>query len=139
VLRKEIGLRFKEFRQAIKKARNELADELRVCKSTIKSIETGQSFPGITIQNYLNRQYHLNLNWLLSGSGEMIISPGKDSKYGDLPLLFWHIEKNDPRFERYVELNSLMSIPVIEQVILAKLAEVKVIAEEEIKSFFEES
>jgi transcriptional regulator with XRE-family HTH domain len=136
-LRKEIGRRFKEFREAIKKSQDELSNELKVCQTTITSFETGKCFPGITIQNYLNRQYHLNLNWLLSGSGEMIISPEKDSKYGDLPLLFSHIDENDPRFERYVELNGLMRIPVIEQIILAKLAELKVIAEEEIKSFFE--
>ena len=32
---------------------------------------------------------------------------------------------------------TLMGIPVIERIILAKLEEVKLIAEEEIKSFFE--
>jgi hypothetical protein len=38
-----------------------------------------------------------------------------------------------------VELISLMRIPFVEKIILGKLAEVKVIAEEEIKSFFEET
>jgi hypothetical protein len=49
-----------------------------------------------------------------------------------------HIDENDPRVEGYVEFNSLMGIPVIEQLIFAKLEQIKIIAEEEIKSFFEE-
>ena len=138
-LRKDIGLRFKEFREAIKKSRQKLADELKVCQTTITYIETGKCFPGIPFQNYLYGQYHLNLNWLLTGKGEMIISPGKDSKHVDLTQLFSHIDEDDPRFERYVELKSLLRIPVIEQVIFAKLEEVKLIAAEEIKSFFEET
>ena len=138
-LRKDIGLRFKEFREAIKKSRQKLADELKVCQTTITYIETGKCFPGIPFQNYLYGQYHLNLNWLLTGKGEMIISPEEDSKTADFPILFSHIDKDDPRFEGYVELNSLIRIPVIEQIIFAKLAEVKIIAAEEIKSFFEET
>jgi transcriptional regulator with XRE-family HTH domain len=138
-LKKEIGMRFKEFRQAIKKKQDELADELNVCHTTLANIESGKFYPKLKFQHHLYRQYHLNINWLLTGSGEMIISPEKDSKYADLPLLFCHIDEDDPRFERYVELKSLMRIPVIEQIILAKLAEVKLIAEKEIKSFFEET
>jgi hypothetical protein len=38
-----------------------------------------------------------------------------------------------------VELNSLIRIPVIEQIIFAKMEELKLIAEEEIKTFFEET
>ena len=136
-LRKEIGLRFKEFRQAIKKTRHELVDELKICQSTISSIETGKCFPGITIQSYLYRQYHLNINWLLTGSGEMIISPEEDSKTAYISQLFSYIDENDPRFEKFVELFSLMRIPAIERVILGKLAEIKALAKEEIESFFE--
>jgi transcriptional regulator with XRE-family HTH domain len=137
--KKEIGLRFKEFRQVIKKNQYELAEELKGGQSTITNIETGKIFPGIPFQNYLHRQYHLNLHWLLTGEGEMIIFPAGNSKYADLPLLFWHISEDEPRFERYVELISLMRIPFIEEIILGKLAELKVIAKEEINSFFEET
>lgn len=138
-MRKEIGLRFKEFREAIKKSRHELVEELKVCNSAVVSIETGKCFPGIHIQNYLYHQYHLDLNWLLTGEGEMIISLDKKSKHAALAQLFSHIDENDPRHEKYMELNKLLRIPVIAQIIFAKLAEVKIIAEEEIKSFFEET
>jgi len=138
-LKKEIGLRFKEFRQAIKKNRDELENELKVCQGTIASIETGISFPGINFQNYLYWQYQLNINWLLTGKEDMLISPAEKKKHNDLPLLFWHIDESDPRFEGYVELFTLMRIPVIEQVILSKLEELKALSKEEIKSFFEEA
>ena len=136
-LKKEIGLRFKEFRKSIKKSQKKLAEEFKVSQTTIASIETGNSFPGIHYQNYLYSQYHLNINWLLTGCGEMILSGEKDSKNADLPVLFWHIAENEPRFEKYIELISLMHMPCIEQIILGKLAEIKIIAEKEIKSFFE--
>jgi transcriptional regulator with XRE-family HTH domain len=61
-LKKEIGNRFKEFRQAIKKTRHEFVDELSFSISTIFSIETGKTFPGSNIQNYLYHQYQLNIS-----------------------------------------------------------------------------
>jgi transcriptional regulator with XRE-family HTH domain len=137
-LKKEIGRRFKVFRKFIKKSQYELAKGLNVLQAAIANIEIGNIFPGIPGQNYLNIQYHLNLNWLLTGEGEMIISPEKKSKHFDLTQLFSCIDENDPRFEKYVELKSLLRIPVIEEIIFAKLAEIKVIAEEEFKSFFKE-
>jgi transcriptional regulator with XRE-family HTH domain len=138
-LKKVIGSRFKEFRWAIKKNQYELAKELKVCQATIASIETGNSFPGITFQNYLYDQYHMNINWLLTGKEDMLISPPEKTKENDIPLLFWHIDESDPRFKGYVELFNLMRVPVIERIILGKLAEIKALAEEEIKSFFEET
>jgi len=135
-LKKEIGRRFKEFREFIKKSRDRLADELQVSQSFIYYIETGKSFPGYPLQYYLYRRYHLSLNWLITGKGEMIIFPEKELKYAELTQLFSHIDETDPRFEGYMELKRLMKIPVIEQVIFAKLEEVKIIASEEIKSFF---
>jgi transcriptional regulator with XRE-family HTH domain len=134
-LRKEIGKRFKEFRQSIKKTQYEFVVELRVCKSTVSNIETGKAFPGITIKNYLYRQYRLNINWLLTGKGEMIISPKEGSYFTQL---FSHIDENDPRFEKYVELKSLLRIPVLEKVIFGKMEELKLIAKKDIDSFFEE-
>ncbi|UCC40834.1 MAG: helix-turn-helix transcriptional regulator [Candidatus Aminicenantes bacterium] len=114
-LKKEIGWRFKEFREAIKKSQDELANELKVCQGTIANIEKGRFYPKFKMQHYLYGQYHLNLNWLLTGKGEMIISRGKDSKAADFPVLFSHIDEDDPRFEEYMELKSLMSIPVIDK------------------------
>jgi transcriptional regulator with XRE-family HTH domain len=134
-LKKEIGRRFKVFRRYIKKSQQELANELQVSQAIIGDIEIGMSFPRIPIQNYLYWQYYLNINWLLSGSGEMIIPPVNHSKTAGSTQL----DENDPRSEKYAELNNLLKIPVIEKIIFAKLAELKVIAAEEIKEFLEET
>jgi transcriptional regulator with XRE-family HTH domain len=136
-LKKDIGLRFKEFRQFINKSQAKLAEELQVRQVITSEIETGRTFPGLNVQHYLNGQYNLNINWLIHGRGEMINSWGKKLKYLDFHQLLSQIKENDPMYEKYVELLILLRIPVIEQIIFAKLAEIKVIAAEEIKSFFE--
>jgi hypothetical protein len=59
---------------------------------------------------------------------EMFLPTENKSKYADLPLHFYYIEESDPNFERYVELISMMRISFVEQIILAKMAEIKVIA-----------
>jgi transcriptional regulator with XRE-family HTH domain len=138
-MKKEIGRRFAEFRQSIKKSQYKLANELKVCQSTITYIETGKIFPGITFQNFLYDQYNLNINWLLTGKEDMLISPEEKSNHNYFSILLCHIDESDPRYAEYVELFNLMHIPAIEQIILGKLAELKVLAEEEIKSFFEET
>ncbi len=138
-LKKEIGRRFKEFREFIKKSQDQLVDELQVSQSLIYYIETGKSFPGYPLQYYLHRRYHLSLNWLITGIGGMIMSPEEELKYAELTQLFSHIDETDPRFKAYMELKRLMNIPVIEQIIFAKLEEVKIIAAEEIEAFLKES
>jgi transcriptional regulator with XRE-family HTH domain len=137
VLKKEIGLRFKQFREAIKKSQQKLADELKVYNGTIINIEKGRFFPKFKFMYYLYRQYHLNLNWLLNGKGEMMISPQEDSMNAYISQLLSPMDENDPRYEKFVELFSLMRIPAVEKIILGKLAEIKALAKEEIKTFFE--
>ena len=80
----------------------------------------------------------MNINWLIQGSGEMVELPLKRSKDLDLQQLLSQIDKNDPMYENYVELLSLLRIPVIKSIIFAKLEEIKMLAVKEIKSFFEE-
>lgn len=66
-LKKEIGLRFKQFREFIKKSQAELAEELQVKQVIISDIETGKRFPGFPEQHYLYNRYHLDINWLING------------------------------------------------------------------------
>ena len=137
-MKKEIGLRFKQFREFINKSQDKLSEELQVRQVIISEIETGRTFPALNLQYYLNNQYHLNINWLIQGSGEMIEPPWKRSKDLDLQQLLSQIDKNDPMYENYVELLSLLRIPFIKAIIFAKLEEIKMLAAKEIKSFFEE-
>ncbi len=53
-------------------------------------------------------------------------------------LLACHVPRGDARYAKYVELIDLMQIPVVEQVVLAKLVEMKVLARDVIDDFFQE-
>jgi len=57
------------------------------------------------------------------------------AKTGAVSTLNCHIPTNDPRFKRYEELVDSMQVPVIEQLVLARLEELKFIARDEIKEF----
>ncbi|NIM13430.1 MAG: helix-turn-helix domain-containing protein [Candidatus Aminicenantes bacterium] len=132
-IKTEIGRRFKRFREAIGKTQAQLARELNVYQSTITNIEVGKTFPGIRYLDYLEKNYRLNISWLISSKGEMY--EREETFPPAVSLLDCHIPIKDPRYEKYVELIYLMQVPVIEQVILAKLTEIKVIAKDELEEF----
>ena len=46
-----------------------------------------------------------------------------------------HIGRDDPMYEKYVEMLNLMRNPLIEQVMIGKLLELKILAKEEIAIF----
>lgn len=117
--KKEIGSRFRQFRAAIHKAQHEMADEVHVSQSAIANIEGGKAFPNLTYLRHYYHKYRLDINWLLTGQADMFI------------------ERNDPP-EKYTELLNLLRIPFIEQVLNAKLVELKVVLKDNIKTFFEE-
>ncbi len=134
IIKKEIGRRFKLFREAIEKTQAQLAKELKVYQSTITNIEVGKTFPGIKYLHYLFRKYGLNPSWILCDSGEMFGGVKKDHVQALLPALY-SMQVNDPRFEKYIELLDLMQIPLIEHIMMGKLVELKAFAKEEIEAF----
>ena len=133
-LKKAMGIRFKAFRETIGKSQEQFGEELCVNQGHLRNYEVGRYFPRIQHLQYLVEQYRLNSNWLVSGIGEMFLTEKTQSLYIPLPTL--STESDYPRFEKYLELNRMMKIPVIEQIMLGKLAEVKCIAKKEIEDFF---
>jgi len=127
-MKKAIGMRFKQFREFLKKSQAELAEELQVRQAIISAIETGKIFPGFPVQHYLNNRYRLDINWLINGFGEMIIPGVKESKSSPLLSIFHRVRENDPRFEHDEELKKMIENPLVEEIILGKLAELKAIA-----------
>jgi transcriptional regulator with XRE-family HTH domain len=119
-IKKQVGQRFKEFREAIGKTQHQLADEFGVYQSTITNIEVGKTFPGIKYLFQLGENYGLNADWVVNNRGEMFIDPSFVS-----PSLF----------KKYKNLIFLMQVPVVEQLILARLEEIKVLAREDITNF----
>lgn len=136
LIKKALGKRFKQFREAIGNTQTELAKELGVYQSTITNIEMGKTFPNMKYLYYFQHTRGLNLNWLLCNKGKIFLA---DEEYASsaASLLECHLSKNDPKYEKYVELITLMQVPEVEQIILAKLVELKVFARKEINQFQE--
>jgi transcriptional regulator with XRE-family HTH domain len=133
-LKEDVGKRFKEFRIDKKKAQHVLASELKVHQSTITNIEHGTTFPKINYLQYFYEKYGLNINWLVTGEGEMYMR-GHPKAGGVSKIMYPHVQFGDPRYDQYADLANLMQIPAIEQVILAKLMECKTLFKEEVKEF----
>ncbi|MGE5343993.1 MAG: helix-turn-helix domain-containing protein [Candidatus Omnitrophota bacterium] len=133
-LKQDVGQRFKTFRIDRKKAQHLLAAELKVHQSTITNIEHGTTFPKINYLQYFYEKYGLNINWLVTGEGEMYMRT-HPSAVGASTISYPNVQYGDPKFEQYNELMNLMQIPVVEQVVLAKLMECKTLFKDEVKDF----
>ncbi len=134
-IKKEVGKRFRRFREEIKKAQHELASELSIYQSTITNIERGKTFPNIKYLQYFYHKYHLNINWLLTDEGEMFVHHYHTNPNA-VSVMDCHLEYNDPRYQQYAELFNYMQVPEVEQVILARLTEAKALFKEQIADFF---
>jgi transcriptional regulator with XRE-family HTH domain len=135
-LKQEVGGRFKSFRVDKKKAQRVLASELQVHQSTITNIERGTTFPKVSYLDYFFKKYALNLNWLVSGVGQQYIE-GTEYK-GSSRIMAPDVEYDSYQLDKYHELNTLMRIPVIEQVIFAKVSECKILFKDDIQEFIDD-
>jgi transcriptional regulator with XRE-family HTH domain len=136
MLKKEVGIRFKAFRLNQGKAQHLLASELHVHQSTITNIEHGTTFPKISYLFYFFETYGLNINWLITGEGKMYLKDNNETEAAP-QIRLPHVKYGHPTYAQYTDLASLMRVPVIEQVILAKLTECRILFKEEVKDFFE--
>ena len=136
IIKKDIGRRLKWFREAIGKTQTQIAAELQVYQSTITNMEIGKTFPSIKYLHYFYHTYGLNTNWLLSNLGDMFVAEEEHTSLA-ASLLECHVPKKDARYAKYAELIDLMQVSEVEQIILAKLVELKVFAREEINQFRE--
>ena len=134
-LKKEVGKRLARFRAALGKTQSQLARELKIYQSTVTNIEKGKTFPNLSYLFYLFERYRLDLNWFLSGIGEMFVYE-EDRSIELVSRLPCHINRDDNRYQKYRELIRLMQVPQIETIMLGKLLELKFFAREEIKEFY---
>lgn len=135
-IKQEIGKRFRRFRETIKKAQHELASELNIYQSTITNIERGKTFPNIKYLQHFYQKYDLNVNWLLTNEGDMIIYHYRTNPNA-LSVMDCHLAYNDPKYEMYADLLNYMQVPEVEQLILARLTEAKALFKEQINDFFD--
>ena len=70
----KIGFRFKTIRKILNKSQEQLASDLNVSKQAISNIENSKSLPSIALLSKLLIDYNVNINFLLSGSGDTFIN-----------------------------------------------------------------
>lgn len=69
----EFNTRFREVRKKLKLTLREMSGVLGIPLSTVSKYEQGVIKPGVEILSRVCVKYNVNLNWLLTGAGEMFI------------------------------------------------------------------
>jgi transcriptional regulator with XRE-family HTH domain len=98
----ETGQRLKYFRNTQNITISELSAKTGLSKGMISETETGKNKPSPNLMLALLNIYGLNLNWLLTGEGEILSKkcegglPSQKKDYGELNdeihELLWHFE-----------------------------------------------
>jgi phage repressor protein C with HTH and peptisase S24 domain len=81
---------FKEFKKYHNISQQDLADRLKISKSTIRNIEAGNQKIPLELAEKIEQEYNVNARWLLFGKGEMLLDQKineKDNKNIDCVLL----------------------------------------------------
>lgn len=134
-IKKDVGLRFCQFRKAINKTQQQLADELEIYQSTITNFEQGKTFPNLNYLYHFNEQYGLNITWLITGKGDMVMKDYQITASAPR-MLDSGLQHHTDDIKKYTELLYLMDIPIIEQIIMAKFLELKTLLKDEIEAFY---
>lgn len=66
--------RFIEIRKHFFQNQSEMATAFNISKQTISDYERGRTFPKTDILEKLATEYNVNLNWLIAGQGNMLLS-----------------------------------------------------------------
>lgn len=75
--------RFKEFRKSFFKTQKELANVLHISNYMISEYEHGKTPLSIDKLYILADKYNLNINWLLTGKGLMILDDTQNKKISE--------------------------------------------------------
>lgn len=96
----ETGKRFKAFRKSLHLTTTDLVEATGLSMGMISETEAGRNKPSPTLLLALYLKYDLNINWLLTGEGEMRaarvgVGPRRD-EHGepvmDMSTLLWYME-----------------------------------------------
>ncbi len=135
MIKPDLCKRLLQFRKAIGKTQRELAEELNVYQSTITNIEQGKVYPNIHFLHYFNEKYRLDINWLLTGKGDIFI-PEPIVKVGETGEQDFHVYLEREKIMEYSELLFLLEIPSVEFFISAKLTELKALLKDQLPAFY---
>jgi len=115
-LKAAIGQRFKQLREHLHISQKQLAEELNILQSTVSQLESGLVYPGFTSLAYLVTHKKLNPAWLITGEEEMLLHQDQ---------VVARLKRKRAYSDRYLELLEMMEDPELEQIIFAKMLELK--------------
>lgn len=100
-----VSERFTLLMKEMKKTSNSLAMDMGVTAPTIRKIEKGITLPSGKVLIYLSDNYNVNLNWLMSGGGDMFIDDSNEGgRKGSIPdEKIRHLEREIKLLEKAVE------------------------------------
>ena len=127
-----MGKRFEAFRRLICLTQEQLAAELNVSVKTIEKIEKGETLPDIYMLNYLNKQYGLDINWMIHGHGVVIFTRLLEARK---ELNIKKPKKISDKTRETLELWELLQVPSVENIIFTKMEEVKMVFKDQIEAF----
>ena len=82
----ELSLRIKQLRKHLGKSQVEFAKDLGVHEQSVSKWERGLVKPENTLLGEMAGKYSINMNWLMTGQGNMLAS-SVDSQFLDSPLV----------------------------------------------------
>jgi transcriptional regulator with XRE-family HTH domain len=126
-----VGKRFEAFRRVLCLNRDQLSAELNVSIKTIEEIENSETLPDLCMLYYLNKQYGLDINWMLFGHGVVISSRLMEASK---ELNTKKPKKISAKTRETMEQWELMKVPLVENIIFAKMEEVKMVFKDQIEA-----
>lgn len=100
--------RLKSIRRSLKYTQDEFSKLLNISKPTLVRYEAGGRKPDADLLSILADKYNVNINWLISGKGEMFLPDNELTKFPGII--------HDKEIYRLLE---LMEIPEIRRSVLA--------------------
>ena len=81
-----IGKRLNQLRKTLNITQEKFSTQFAVSYRAYTSYERGERKPSFELLNVLYKNFNVNLNWLISGEGEMFNVPQKDLSDFDLEV-----------------------------------------------------
>jgi len=77
-----IGLRLKNIRESINLTQKEFGDKINIAMSAVSRYELNDTLPNKDVLNKIVEFFNINLHWLLTGNGTMLLT---DQPEGECP------------------------------------------------------
>ena len=95
--------RIKKLRIMLSLTQQEFADRLGIKRGAISNYEIGRNEPTDSVISLICREFHVNMEWLRSGVGEMFSSADKNADICIKPIFLKFLSMLDKQELLYIE------------------------------------